>query len=499
MVTWLQALVLPLLGLMTFGQYMFFKIPAAVGIGPHSISTRFAKDDVSYGNELNNSLLAVFWIASVFTSTTSGFLVEQYGLGTTALYAAIGVTVSAVLFWVAVDIRSVPLLAIAQIFVGVFSSLQGNTFLGYITRWFGSGATMVFAVGFAMQRAGGATAFFLLPRISAHSSLMDALLLCVLVMGVGGFAAHLLMSVTQVALLRGEISVERKKRREVMSVRAFALIPAAGWLLALSMALHWSTSFVVGNTLKNAIQSHFSVSSSDAGAATGVYQGMQCLGGLLAGAIHTRWYCPRLVMTGALTVSIVAAFACFNSTAFSASFSSAVLGLTIGAFLVTITPAMANITPAYPMVICSVAGGLVGIITACQLLITGRILDDFPLPPCDEAGSNAPPPGGEYTTTAAPVHATTTLGPRTCSEGNLAEATGYVIVINLLVATYVASWLCLIAAIAVDRYSGQRVAKRTPADTSRHVVERDVELDDVLVRRSTILGPNYSMGYGATD
>lgn len=289
--------------------------------------------------------------------------------------------------------------------------------------------------------------------------------------------------------MKNEVCAERLRREEALTPKAWLLLPAKGWFLCAGVGVFMGSVYAAGVFSTPAWRALYpGTDATRASSISGVRLISTCFGALLMGFVMERHYRPRegIALTAPLVLVTMAILA--NTTEVTPWVLVVLFGFAAGSCIVILIPALPNTLPRYPALVFSTMTFFMSI-TGCVLIPwLNKILHDQALPLCP-----TPPPRhlpANYTTMPP------TQGE--CSDEHLSKPRAFQLVLNIITSAFGLSWFFFVVAIVLDARGNQSLSRRVAGDADAAVIEQEIELDDVLVRRSTILGARGVL-YGALD
>jgi MFS family permease len=165
------------ISVMCLGTNYIYDFPGTLGVGGHSIQSRFADHDKTYTQTMNQALYSSYSFPNTILACVGGVLVDQViGLRrATILYALIALCGS-IFFLLGVHLSQYPLLVAGRICLGGGCESLGVAQTAWNAKWLKGkkGFVIIFGFATAIQRLGSFLNFILSPRIAASAGVVTA-------------------------------------------------------------------------------------------------------------------------------------------------------------------------------------------------------------------------------------------------------------------------------------------------------------------------------------
>jgi hypothetical protein len=193
------------ISVMCLGTNYIYDFPGTLGVGGHSIQSRFADHDKTYTQTMNQALYSSYSFPNSILACVGGVLVDQViGLRrATILYALIALCGS-VFFLLGVHFSQYPLLVAGRICLGGGCESLGVAQTAWNAKWLKGkkGFVIIFGFATAIQRLGSFLNFILSPRIAASAGVVTAAGVGVVSVAVSLFCAVIVLRLDTLASRR---------------------------------------------------------------------------------------------------------------------------------------------------------------------------------------------------------------------------------------------------------------------------------------------------------
>ena len=474
----------PVLALFALGLSAATTVPTAIEVGAHF--KRFGLTDTTTTNDLLAS--AYYWLGAPAAAAAAPLL-ERFGAGNVAMGSSIGILVAALVLIVAVQAQSSATIIVAQIILGIAGELHTNVFFAFLTRWYGSGATLWYAGFTTCHSIGKIFTLLLLPAVAAAQGLRDAVLLLAVIQLFMVFVTNILNVFTEQVEVKSEVRAERIGRPEVLNPRrALGLITLNAWILSTAAGFHIAALALFTLFGPSAWQSLYHLAPHGSDTASVTSTAASCFGAIATGLVIEYRYRPREMLLATSTGVLIVVAVLANSSSVPIMLLISLFGCFAGACHAVLMTVLPNVLPRYSHILYSLATTIGASVTVLTVLPLNAMLRANELPPCPPP--QTPRPGSSHT--AAPG-----ATPFPCTTDHLPTPEAFQVVLNMIVLFVGISWLLIIIAVVVDVRGDRRLGRRVAGDSDAAVIEQEVELEDVLVRRSVILGGDPT-SYGGT-